>query len=104
MKKILIPFLLFVFIVPTTALAGGQDDFKANCTECHGGSAKTNLRRANMLKIDPKKLYLPASEMNKDEMITIIDKGKDQMPSFGKKLTKEQIMDLVNYVLSLKKK
>jgi mono/diheme cytochrome c family protein len=104
MKKGLIPFLFFVFTVPTMALADGQADFKTNCIACHGGSGKTNLRRANILKIDPRKLYLQASEMNKDEMIAIIEKGKDKMPGFAKKLTKTQITDIVDYVLSLKNK
>ena len=41
-----------------------------------------------MLNIDPTKLYLPASQMSKAEMIAIIEKGKDKMPSFEDRLTK----------------
>lgn len=104
MKKVLIPFLFFVFTLPTLALADGQTDFNNYCQKCHGGSGKTNQKRANILKIDPRKLYLPASEMNKEEMIAIVEKGKDKMPAFVKKLTKGQITDIVDYVLSLKKK
>ena len=104
MKKILIPFLLFMFIVPIAALADGQADFKANCLMCHGGGTRANHRRAQAFKVDPKKLNLTVSKMNKEEMIAIVNQGKGKMPDFAKKLTKGQIMDIVDYVLSLKKK
>jgi thiosulfate dehydrogenase len=102
MKKMLILISLIVF--PALALADGKTDFNANCSKCHGGNAKTNTKRALMLKIDPKKLYLQASEMNPEEMVAVIEKGKNQMPGFEKKLTKEKIATLVDYVLSLRKK
>jgi mono/diheme cytochrome c family protein len=104
MNKMLILFWLIGFVLPTAALADGKADFTANCTKCHGGNAKTNTRRALLLKIDPKKLYLQASEMNKEEMVAIIEKGKNQMPGFEIQLTKEQITAIVDYVMNLKKK
>lgn len=104
MKKILILIFFLGFVFTTMALADGRNDFNANCTKCHGGNAKTNARRALLLKIDPKKLYLQASEMNNEEMVAIIEKGKNQMPGFEKQLTKEQITAIVDYVMNLKKK
>lgn len=104
MKKIIIPLILLCLCVPTLVLADGMQDFKTHCFSCHGGNAKTNVRRANMLKIDPTKLYLPASKMNREEMIAIIEKGKDKMPAFEGKLTKSQISDLVDYIRSESKK
>ena len=104
MKKLLISLVLIVFATPMIALADGKADYKAKCTTCHGGDAKTNTRRAKMLNIDPTKLYLPASQMNNAEMIAIIEKGKDKMPSFEKVLTKDQIITIVDYVKSLSKK
>ncbi len=104
MKKLLISLVLIVFAMPTLALADGKADYNAKCTACHGGDAKTNTRRAKMLNIDPTKLYLSASKMNKDEMIAIIGKGKGKMPSFEDKLTKDQIIAIVDYVKGLSKK
>jgi cytochrome c6 len=104
MKKLLIPFLLLGVAAPTMALADGQKDFSTHCITCHGGNAKTNIRRASMLKIDPTKLYLEASQMSKEEMIAIIEKGKDKMPGFEKKLSQEQITAIVEYVRRAKKK
>ena len=102
MKKILIPLVLLVFTAPTLALADARSDYYAECIKCHRGSAKTNIRRAKLLKIDPGKLYLKNSKMNKEEMIAIIEKGKDQMPGFENKLTKEQITAIVDFLLSSK--
>jgi mono/diheme cytochrome c family protein len=104
MKKILILTCLFGFVLPTMALGDGKNDFNAHCSQCHGGNAKTNARRALLLKIDPKKLYLKASEMNQTEMVEITEKGRNQMPGFEKQLTKEQIAAIVEYVMTLKKK
>ena len=101
MKKILILISLIVF--PSLALADVKTDFNVNCSKCHGGNAKTNTKRALMLKIDPKKLYLQASEMNPEEVMAVIEKGKNQMPGFEKKLSKEKIEALVDYVMSLRK-
>jgi mono/diheme cytochrome c family protein len=104
MNKLLISLVLIVFATPTIALADGKADYNAKCVACHGGKPNTVTREAKMLKIDPTRLYLPASEMTKAEMIAIIEKGKDKMPSFEKVLTKDQITAIVDYVKSLGKK
>jgi mono/diheme cytochrome c family protein len=85
-------------------LADGKADYTANCTPCHGEDAKANTRRANMLNIDPTKLFLSAGKMNRYEMIAMIEKGKDKMPGFEAKLTKDQIIAIVDYVKGLSKK
>jgi mono/diheme cytochrome c family protein len=103
MRKILILTCLIGLVLPTIALGDGKGDFTTQCSKCHGGNAKTNTRRALMLKIDPKKLYLKASEMNREAMGTIIEKGKNQTPGFEKQLTKEQIAAIVDYVMNLRK-
>jgi mono/diheme cytochrome c family protein len=104
MKNIFTPFFLAVFAIPVVCFAGGKADFNAYCTTCHGGNARTNAKRAGMLKIDANKLYLKKSTMNSAEMVTIIEKGKGRMPGFANKLTRAQIIDIVNYVMSMKNK
>ena len=104
MNRLLISLVLIVFAAPTIAFADGKADYNTKYTACHGGDAKTNTKRAKMLNIDPTKLYLPASQMSKAEMIAIVEKGKDKMPSFADKLTKDQIIAIVDYVKGLSKK
>jgi cytochrome c5 len=104
MKKILIALVLIVFAMPSVVLADASLDYKTKCAACHGAKANLLPKTAKLLKVDPKKLALKASTMNKDEMIAIIETGKDKMPGFEKELTKEQITALVDYVMGLKKK
>ncbi len=103
MRKVFVCFVIVLFVTPVVAFADGKADFNANCARCHGGDARTITKRANLLKIDPKKLALQASEMNDAEMIATIEKGRNQMPGFEKELTKEQIKAIVDYIRTLKK-
>jgi len=98
MKTLFISLVLFVLAAPIAALADARMDFNAKCANCHRATAKM-LQTAKRLNVDPKKLALMASEMSRDEMIAITEKGKDKMPGFEKELTKEQIADIVNYIL-----
>ncbi len=87
---------------PDTAPAGpasGRLDYRAKCANCHGANALMTVRTARKLGVDPRKLSLIASKMNRDEMIAIIEKGNDKMPGFEKDLTKERIAGIADYVL-----
>jgi mono/diheme cytochrome c family protein len=103
MKKILIAIVLVVFPLSAAALASSDLDYKTNCAACHGANVNLLPKTARLMKVDPRKLALKASAMNKGEMIAIIQKGKDKMPAFEKKLTEEQIGGIVDYIMALKK-
>jgi mono/diheme cytochrome c family protein len=104
MNRLWIILILIAFATPTITFADGKPDYDAKCTLCHGGDARTNTKRAKMLNVDPTKLYLPASPMSKAEMIVIIEKGRNKMPSFENQLTKDQIIAIVDYIKSLGRK
>jgi mono/diheme cytochrome c family protein len=103
MKTLLISIVLFVLAVPTAALADARMDFNAKCANCHRATGRM-LKAAKQLNVDPKKLTLMTSEMSRDEMIAIIEKGKNKMPSFEKDLTKDQITAIADYILLFRKK
>ncbi len=103
MKKILITLVLVMFALPSVAFADASIDYKSKCAACHGAKANLLPKTARLLKVDPKRLALKMSTLNKDEMITIIEKGRDKMPEFEKELTKEQIAALADYLISLRK-
>jgi mono/diheme cytochrome c family protein len=104
MKKLLTLIVAIVFAAPITALADGAGDYKANCAGCHGANTNLLPKMAQLMKVAPEKMALQISKMNKEEMITITQKGKDKMPGFEKSLTKEQISGIVDYVFMMKKK
>lgn len=104
MKKFFVSLVVIFFSMPIVALADGRADFNANCAMCHGGDARTNAKRAAMLKIDAKKLYLSASTMNKADMIAITKTGKGKMPAFADKLSEEQIAGIVDFIKAPPKK
>jgi mono/diheme cytochrome c family protein len=104
MKKIFITFILVLFMVPTVGLADGRSDFKAKCAACHGAGGNLLPKTARLMKVDPKKLALKASQMKREDVIAMVEKGKGKMPGFEKELTKDQMVSIIDYVMGLRKK
>ena len=105
-------FLTAVFVtsfilacINPAAFAGsdeGAATFKAKCAMCHGQDATGNTPMGKNLKI--RDLTSPDVQKQSDEEITAtITKGKNKMPEYGTKLSKDQISDLGKYIRSLKK-
>jgi len=103
MKKILIIMVLFSFTIAATAFADARIDFNAKCATCHRTN-KSILKKAKMLNVEPGKLALMNSKMNREEMIAITEKGKDKMPGFEKEMTKDQITSVIDYIIGFKNK
>jgi mono/diheme cytochrome c family protein len=106
MKKrfMVLMVVMVLFTVPAVAIADGRSDYKVKCAGCHGADGNLLPKMARLLKVSPKKLALTASQMKREGMIAITEKGKDKMPAFEKELTREEIVAIVDYILSLPKK
>ena len=104
-KLALLAFVLLTLAI-TSALSLAQDGaatFKAKCAMCHGpdGSGKTAM--GEKLKIRD----LTSADVQKQadaEPVQIVTKGKNKMPAYEGKLTKEQIDEVVAHVRELGKK
>ncbi|MFY9550256.1 MAG: cytochrome c [Thermoanaerobaculia bacterium] len=69
--------------------------FKQYCAKCHGEDGKAQTQRGKSVKArDFTDAEWQADEKDED-LIKSVTEGKDDMPPFGKKLTKEQIESLV---------
>ena len=69
--------------------------FKQYCAKCHGEDGKAQTPRGQKMKArDYTDAEWQASVSNAD-LIKSVTEGKDDMPPFGKKLSKEQIESLV---------
>jgi mono/diheme cytochrome c family protein len=80
----------------------GADIYKTKCSACHGKNGAGDTMLGKNLKLRP----LGSDEVQErsdDELFAIISKGKNRMPPFDRKLSKDQIHDLVKYIRSLKK-
>jgi len=102
-KSSLTLMLVFAFLLPSASLA--QDaaaTFKSKCAMCHGadGSGKTTMGE----KLNIRDLHSADVQKQSDaDLSQIITKGKNKMPAYDGKLTKEQIDGLVAFVRSLGK-
>lgn len=74
-----------------------SEEFLQYCAKCHGDDGKAQTQRGKNLKArDFTDAEFQAEESDAD-MIEAVTEGKDDMPPFGKKLTKEQIDSLVKF-------
>ena len=72
-----------------------SDEFVQYCAKCHGEDGKAQTSRGKNLKARDFTDAEFQSEESDASMIEAITEGKDDMPPFGKKLSKEQIESLV---------
>lgn len=102
-----LPAIALSSFLLAAAPSGRADDatanlFKSKCAMCHGpeGSGKTVM--GEKLKI-PDLRSADVQKRPDADLKTIIAKGKDKMPAYEAKLSKEQIDKLVAYVRDLAK-
>jgi mono/diheme cytochrome c family protein len=85
------------------AQSAGENLFKTKCAACHGADGKGEVPIAK--RLGARNLGSADVQSQSDAEITdIITKGKNKMPAFDGKLTKEQIGQLVAFIRELGKK
>jgi len=72
-----------------------SDEFIQYCAKCHGEDGKAQTARGKQLKARDFTDQEFQSDESDADLIESVTKGKDDMPPFGKKLSKEQIESLV---------
>jgi mono/diheme cytochrome c family protein len=80
----------------------GADLFKGKCAMCHGASGAGDTTMGKNMKVRD----LGSADVQKqsdDELANIIANGKNKMPKYDGKLTKDQIGDVVKFIRTLKK-
>ena len=100
--KAVLAVMTFALVFSTWSLADSGADFKAKCAMCHGADGKGDTAMGK--KFGLKDMGSADVQGKSDaDLNTIITKGKDKMPAYDGKLTKEQIDGLVKYIRTLKK-
>jgi cytochrome c oxidase cbb3-type subunit III len=95
--------LILFFGSAARAQETGESLFKGKCAMCHGpdGAGKTTMGQA--LKI-PDLHSEDVQKLSDAELTQIVTKGKNKMPAYEAKLSKEQITQVVGFVRELAKK
>jgi mono/diheme cytochrome c family protein len=88
---------------PSPAQSAGESLFKTKCAACHGPDGKGEAPMGK--KLGARNLSSTEVQSQSDAQLTeIVSKGKNKMPAYDGKLTKEQIGELVAYIRELGKK
>jgi len=80
--------------MPEKEMLPGQITFIQHCKLCHGANGDLGLSGAANLKI---------SVLTKEEVAQVVTNGRKAMPAWGQQLTPEQINQVSEYVLSLRR-
>src|SRR5215831_18074936 len=85
------------------AQSAGETLFRTKCAACHGPDGKGEVPMGK--KLGARDLSSTEVQSQSDGQLSeILTKGKNKMPSYDGKLTKEQIGQLVAYIRDLGKK
>ena len=86
------------------SLKNGKELWIKNCQSCHGKSGHGDGPKAAQLKTEPGNLSSPDEQKQSDgSFFYKISEGRDDMPSFKKKIPDEEdIWSIVNYLRTLK--
>jgi|SRR5580765_3501977 cytochrome c6 len=103
-KKLLSALVVLGFMMavrPALALADDAEAlYKSKCQVCHGADGKGTPAGQ---KLGVKDFHSPEVQKLTDaEFVEATKQGKGKMPAYDKKLTDDQIKELVKYIRSLK--
>lgn len=85
------------------AQSAGETLFKTKCAACHGPDGKGEVTMGKKLGAHD----LNSAEVQKQtdaQLTEVVTKGKNKMPAYDGKLSKEQIAQLVTYIREIGKK
>lgn len=87
------------------SIAAGKALYSLHCASCHGKTGLGDGNKAAQLKTQPKDMSKSDVQSQSDGALFYkVSEGRDDMPSFKKKIPDaEDIWSLVNYVRTLKK-
>ena len=99
-----IPLFAVLLLIPRARpQETGESVFKGKCAMCHGPDGAGKTMMGEKLKI-PDLHSADVQKKSDADLKTIIAKGKDKMPGYETKLSKEQIDSLVAHIRELAKK
>jgi mono/diheme cytochrome c family protein len=77
----------------------GKDLYRRNCLSCHGEDAEENDPVADVITPKPANLKKMSSMHSDGDFAWKIENGRGPMPAWKNILTKNEVWDLVNFIL-----
>jgi mono/diheme cytochrome c family protein len=95
--------MIAFFAEASRAQSAGGTLFKTKCAACHGPDGKGEVPMGK--KLGARDLNSAEVQKQTDAQLTeVVTKGKNKMPAYNGKLSKEQIAQLVAYIREIGKK
>ena len=90
----------FTMVTPRAWADDAEALYKSKCQVCHGADGKGSPAGQ---QLGAKDFHSPEVAKESDaELFKITKEGKGKMPSYDKKLSDDQIKELIKYIRSLK--
>src|SRR5260370_15383671 len=104
MKSLLMQVVLTAALLGVGVAGACAEDaaafYKSKCQACHGADGKGDTAAGK--KLGAKDFHSPEVAKRSDaELFDITKNGKDKMPGYDKKLTDDQIKELIKYIRTL---
>lgn len=94
---------IFLLLAPgVRAQESGESLFKSKCAMCHAADGSGKSAMGEKLKV-PDLHSAEIQGKSEAELKAVISKGKNKMPAYDGKLSKEQIDKLADYIRKLEK-
>jgi mono/diheme cytochrome c family protein len=84
------------------SLQEGKAIYKRHCVSCHGKTGKGDGVKAAQLDVHPGNFAKDLKEQTDGALFYKTAEGRNQMPSYKKKLQDDEIWSVVNYIRTLK--
>lgn len=88
---------------PANAQDAGDAIFKSKCAMCHGADGSGKTKMGETLKI-PDLHSADVQKLSDAELTQVISKGKNKMPPYDGKLSKDEIGKVVAFIREVGKK
>jgi len=90
-----------LLVSASTFADSGADVYKMRCSACHGANGAGQTMIGKNLKL--RSLASPeVQNQTDDQLAAVTSQGRNKMPAYDRKLSKEQIAAVVKYIRSLK--
>ena len=83
-------------VTPKETFKTVAQHWKKHCSMCHdsdGNSTKIGAKRGS-----PDNVYTASEDKTVEEIFKIVSEGKNKMPGFSKKLTREEILKIAQHI------